>query len=122
MRGSVLKASIFNYIFSTLLHTTLPPTIFRLISYRKLLADASSAGQPLWNKPSYKPLVLFILWILSSTNPFREPRASLEQEKITHRTCQSPVKQRIRSVACPLIENHPNSLLGSKIGVARPGP
>ncbi len=83
---------------------------------------ALQAPSQLRNKHPNTLLILAILRILPSRDLLRQPRRALKESEVSHGPGKRPVEIRVGDVAGPLVQHHPDGLLGGEVGVAAPGP
>ena len=103
--------------------------LFLLLDLAFLLcqfAGADNLGLPdwlfvrkdaLWHKHSNCLLVIVILRILARRDILCKPRRALEKHNEEGCSCTGPTEQRPSCPTTPLIENKPNCLLSSEVGV-----
>lgn len=73
-------------------------------------------------EPANASLVLAVLRVLASTNLFGQTCAALENSKVAKDTKSGPLEVVTGADSAPEVHGQPNSLLGDKVGVARPRP
>ena len=103
------------------LQRTLPGLrIFNLLllfgAVRQLHALRVSLGQELGDAL----LVDLVFGVFACAQELGEPRASLEEDEIAESTAAGPVEKRVSLQAAPLVQAHPEGLLGRKVGVTGP--